>query len=72
MKTEVMAELAQYGFLVTDVFMLNIDIPESFNKAIQRTEIVIQEKQATEFKVAQEEVKAATRLELADINARII
>ena len=49
MKSEVMSELAQYGFLVTDVFMLNIDIPESFNKAIQRTEIVIQEKQATEF-----------------------
>lgn len=55
-----------------DTLLLNIDIPDSFNKAIQKTEIVIQEKAATEFKKDQEDVKAQTRINLADINSRII
>jgi hypothetical protein len=47
--TELRAELKAYGISVSDALIMNVGIPDAFDLAIQKTEIVKQNKEAYNF-----------------------
>ena len=69
---EVRENFKRLGFTLQKLMILNIDIPQKFNAAVKKTQIVKQNQEKFNYTIAIEEIKGTTRVKAEILDREIL
>ena len=69
---EVRENFKRLGFTLQKLMILNIDIPQKFNAAVKKTQIVKQNQEKFNYTIAIEEIKGSTRVKAEILDREIL